>query len=196
MATNQTTNYQLNQWEPADAVQRVEFNQDNAKMDAALKALSDQVVQKANHSALNTVISAVNQKADASTVSSLSSQLSAEISQRQTADNALQAALALKGNCQIYYTSYDGNGQTSRTLIFPAPPLMMVVQSHGIVLQAIRGSNYLLSSSSSPSHKMFPVTWDGNSITWTMSNSTGDLSDGCDYVGDTYYAVALMAADQ
>ena len=195
MATNQTTNYQLNQWEPTDAVQRVEFNQDNAKMDAALKALSDQVVQKANHSALNTVISAVNQKADASTVSSLSSQLSAEISQRQTADNALQAALALKGNCQIYYTSYDGHGQTSRTLIFPAPPLMMVVQSHGIVLQAIRGSNYLLSSSSSPSHKMFPVTWDGNSITWPMSNSTGDLSEGCNYVGYTYYAVALLASD-
>ena len=67
MATNQTTNYQLNQWEPTDAVQRVEFNQDNAKVDAALKALSDQVVQKANQSALNTVISAVNQKADAST---------------------------------------------------------------------------------------------------------------------------------
>ena len=41
MASNYTTNYQLNQWEPADAVQRVEFNQDNAKVDAALKALSD-----------------------------------------------------------------------------------------------------------------------------------------------------------
>ena len=72
MATNYTTNYQLNQWEPTDAVQRVEFNQDNAKVDAALKSLSDQVVQKANQSALNTVISAVNQKADAATVSSLS----------------------------------------------------------------------------------------------------------------------------
>ena len=37
MATNQTTNYQLNQWEPTDAVQRVEFNGDNTKIDAALK---------------------------------------------------------------------------------------------------------------------------------------------------------------
>ena len=35
MATNQTTNYQLNQWEPTDAVQRVDFNADNAKLDAA-----------------------------------------------------------------------------------------------------------------------------------------------------------------
>ena len=41
MATNQTTNYQLNQWEPTDAVQRVEFNQDNAKVDAALDLLAE-----------------------------------------------------------------------------------------------------------------------------------------------------------
>ena len=43
MATNYTTNYGLCQWEPTDAVQRVEFNQDNAKVDAALKSLSDQI---------------------------------------------------------------------------------------------------------------------------------------------------------
>ena len=64
MATNYTTNYDLCQWEPTDAVQRVEFNADNAKLDAALKALSDQVVQKANQSALNTLVTAVNQKAN------------------------------------------------------------------------------------------------------------------------------------
>ena len=64
MATNYTTNYDLCQWEPTDAVQRVEFNADNAKLDAALKSLSDQVVQKANQSAVNTLVTAVNQKAD------------------------------------------------------------------------------------------------------------------------------------
>ena len=72
MASNQTSSYGLSQWEATDAVQRLEFNSDNAKVDAALKSLSDQVVQKASQSALNTVISAVNQKADAATVSSLS----------------------------------------------------------------------------------------------------------------------------
>ena len=36
MATNQTTNYQLNQWEPTDQVLRTEFNADNVKIDAAL----------------------------------------------------------------------------------------------------------------------------------------------------------------
>ena len=95
MATNQTTNYQLNQWEPTDAVQRVEFNQDNAKVDTALKSLSDQVIQKANQSALNTVISAVNQKADASTVSALSQTVA------QKADQSQVDSLAAKAGTQL-----------------------------------------------------------------------------------------------
>ena len=41
MATNYTTNYDLCQWEPTDPVQRVEFNADNAKLDAALAVLSE-----------------------------------------------------------------------------------------------------------------------------------------------------------
>lgn len=36
MASNQTSNYGLSQWEATDQVQRTEFNADNAKIDAAL----------------------------------------------------------------------------------------------------------------------------------------------------------------
>ena len=43
MSTNHTTNYNLNQWEAADKVLRTEFNADNAKIDAALKANADAV---------------------------------------------------------------------------------------------------------------------------------------------------------
>ena len=39
MASNYTEHYDLCQWEPTDAVQRVEFNQDNAKLDTALEEL-------------------------------------------------------------------------------------------------------------------------------------------------------------
>ena len=39
MASNYTEHYDLCQWEPTDAVQRVDFNQDNAKLDTALEAL-------------------------------------------------------------------------------------------------------------------------------------------------------------
>lgn len=40
MSTNQTANYQLNQWTPENPVLREEFNADNAKIDAALAQLS------------------------------------------------------------------------------------------------------------------------------------------------------------
>ena len=46
MASNQTSNYGLNQWAAADKVLREEFNQDNAKIDEAL-------AQKAEQSALD-----------------------------------------------------------------------------------------------------------------------------------------------
>ena len=86
MATNYTTNYDLCQWEPTDAVQRVEFNADNAKLDAALKALSDQIIQKANQSAVNTLVTAVNQKADASTVTALAQTVAAKADQTALED--------------------------------------------------------------------------------------------------------------
>ena len=43
VATNHTTNYQLNQWEAADQVLRTDFNQDNQKIDAALKTNADAI---------------------------------------------------------------------------------------------------------------------------------------------------------
>ena len=46
MATNHTTNYALNLWEPTDAFLREEFNENSEKIDAALNALSQTVAQK------------------------------------------------------------------------------------------------------------------------------------------------------
>ena len=39
MASGQTSNYKLNQWAAEDPVLRTDFNQDNAKLDAALEAI-------------------------------------------------------------------------------------------------------------------------------------------------------------
>ena len=41
MAAKHTANYQLNQWEPTDRILCTDFNADNAKIDAALKAAAD-----------------------------------------------------------------------------------------------------------------------------------------------------------
>ena len=43
MATNHTANYQLNQWAKADRVMMDDFNADNTKIDAALKANADAI---------------------------------------------------------------------------------------------------------------------------------------------------------
>ena len=43
MAANYTANYNLCQWEATDQVQRTDFNQDNAKIDAALGELAPKV---------------------------------------------------------------------------------------------------------------------------------------------------------
>lgn len=45
MASNHTENYGLCQWEATDQVLREDFNQDNAKVDEALEALDDLVIQ-------------------------------------------------------------------------------------------------------------------------------------------------------
>ena len=37
----QTSNYQLSQWDAEDRIQREDFNSDNAKVDAALKSKAD-----------------------------------------------------------------------------------------------------------------------------------------------------------
>ena len=43
MASNYTTNYQLNQWEAGDQVLRTEFNRDNQKIDGALAANAEAI---------------------------------------------------------------------------------------------------------------------------------------------------------
>ena len=47
MPTNQTANYQLNQWVKSDRIMMDDFNADNTKIDAALKANADAVVAEA-----------------------------------------------------------------------------------------------------------------------------------------------------
>ena len=53
MASNYTENYGLCQWEATDQVLRTEFNEDNAKMDAALNVLAEDIAQKADQTALD-----------------------------------------------------------------------------------------------------------------------------------------------
>ena len=58
MATNHTTNYNLNLWEANDKFVREEFNENTTKLDAAIKAEAD-----ARSTAVNAINSALSGKA-------------------------------------------------------------------------------------------------------------------------------------
>ena len=61
---NQTSNYQLNQWDPEDRILRTDFNEDNAKLDAALKANASAISSEAStrSSAVNALTNKLNKK--------------------------------------------------------------------------------------------------------------------------------------
>lgn len=163
MATNQTTNYQLNQWESTDAVQRVDFNADNAKIDAALAAKAE----LSNHEAL------------AQTVSGLSATIEEHT-----------AALTGCGNCQIQLMTYQGNGSKSRTLTFECIPKFLFITAHNCWLSAIGGAQIGYGYYSTSGRWIHPgLTWSGTSITLTESTAAEFLCNGS---GITYFLVVFM----
>lgn len=66
-----TESYELNQWSKTDRLMMTDFNADNRKIDAALKAAADAVSTKAEASALTAVSDAVSKKAEASALAAL-----------------------------------------------------------------------------------------------------------------------------
>ena len=102
MASNYTENFGLCQWEATDQVLRTEFNEDNAKLDAALSALETALKTQGN-----------TQAEQANTIT-------------QHTD-----AIAKLGNCQLYTTSYSGNGKygsaNKNSLKFPKQPVLMMI---------------------------------------------------------------------
>ena len=144
MATNQTTNYQLNQWEPTDAVQRVDFNADNAKLDAALNALSDQVAKKADEEDLTAL------------------------------SESVAAVSAGMGNCDMELLTYTGGGGGSPKMItFSQVPDMYLVAGDlaFIVGQGGKATAILTCKDATYSESFVnevDVTWNG--ATLTLSN--------------------------
>ena len=139
MATNQTTNYQLNQWEPTDAVQRAEFNADNAKLDAALNALSDQVAKKADEEDLTAL------------------------------SESVAAVSAGMGNCDMELLTYTGTGamgQSSPTRITfsSLPDAFLVVGDLAILLGRGGVKEAILACKDVTYSESFVST---SSLTWT-----------------------------
>ena len=166
MASNQTTNYQLNQWEPTDQVLRTDFNADNAKLDAVLTVLAEDVDEKASQAVLDTLTQTVA---------------------------GHTALLAQKGNCQIYTTTYTGTGTESRSFTFPQSPLLVIIGGPGIYIVAVRGITEVLSLESSTNS--IDAVWSGNSLTFSYAGSYGGGDRRvCNQSGSTYRVVAFLNA--
>ena len=128
MATNHTTNYELNQWLSTDQVLRTDFNADNVKLDTALNSLSGEVEQKADQSALNAVAASVQAKADQTALDTLNSTV-----QQLTA-----------GLTKIVVGSYTGNGVSPRTIFLGAKPkAVLVVEAGGRLYYYLMVSQFL-----------------------------------------------------
>ena len=169
MPSNQTSNYQLNQWERSDKIQMEDFNADNAKIDAALSG-----------------------KAEASAVEGLS-QTVAALSQTVSGHTS---ALSGKGNCRLYVTSYTGTGgygsSRPNTLSFPQrPAVVFVAGSSGHHAMFTRNMSYSHTTSSMGENWSLTVSWSGNTLQWYTTNvAAGQLNNS----DQTYTVIALMVA--
>lgn len=154
MATNHTSNYQLNQWEPTDQVLHTDFNEDNAKIDAALKSLNTTVQQH-------------------------TTQLT-----QQT------AAIAKCGNCQLYYTSYTGNGQYTRTIAFPHKPtfVLLLGSKYTQMYFVIEGASKTLLDGYGAT-----VSWNGANLTLSMPETS---NPGFNDLNCPVYVMALIQTDK
>ena len=194
---NQTANYQLNQWESTDRILMADFNSDNSKIDAALKAQSDAIAAKAAQSTVTALTQTVSTKASQSALDSLTQTVSTKA--EAAAVTALSqtvaghtTALAGKGNCRIYYTTYAGNGQTSRTLTFPGKPLLVIAQGDNMILRGVYGNVNVMCRSNGQSGEICDAVWGSNSLTWSFESPFYGLNE----TGQTYQVVALMAEDE
>jgi hypothetical protein len=119
----QTTNYQLNQWAPEDSFLRADFNEDNAKIDAALKA-----EQEARAAADAELAAQVAEKALASDLSGLivtgtytGTATGADLSITQNIDLGFQPRFLLVRNASYKGSNSIGDNWTPHELGFAVP---------------------------------------------------------------------------
>ena len=106
MATNHTTNYNLNLWEASDKFVREEFNENSTKIDAAIKAVDAKADTKADAAALT-----------------------AETTARTSAINSLTQAVNQRAQVAAGY--YTGNGAASRSIYTGFTPKAVLVMLPG-----------------------------------------------------------------
>ena len=168
MSSQKTEHYELNQWLPTDQVLRTDFNADNAKIDAALNTLAGQVAEKADAVGLDTLSGTVA---------------------------GHTAQLAQKGNCQIWTTTYQGNGQYGssgrNSVTFPTRPLFAIVYNSDGILLPIPA--YTGQTRTFPSETLIYLSWSGTTVSWYSTDNSASYQ--LNAVGSTYFVIAFYAAN-
>ena len=116
MASNQTSNYGLNQGEAEDRVIREEFNADNTKVDAALAGLAAQTAAKAEQTEVDGIKTQLAAKAAQSALDSLSSTVTTGLAKKYGTDNP-----AIKTG------TYTGTGASSRSFTLGFRPTLVML---------------------------------------------------------------------
>ena len=137
---------------------------------------------------LRTEFNADNAKIDAALQANAEA-IAAEAAERE-------AAVTGKGNCTLVYGTYVGTGTYNsagpNTLTFPGKPLAIFVarQYHFF---SVRGATQALAYTNSNQQGTVGLSWGETSVSWANSDNAGKQLNSA---GDTYYYIALLAADQ
>ena len=156
MATNQTANYDLNQWLSTDQVLRTDFNADNAKLDAVLAGLAETAAGKAEQTSLDALVAS---KAEQTAVDALSAQVAA-LPRIAAGTYVGTGASDSSGPCRLDFTDSLGR-----------PPQLVVVRPQAgmgdglVLLQGMTESMDALSGNYG-SGSNNTVSWSGASVSW------------------------------
>lgn len=109
------------------------------------------------------------------------------------------AQIAKLGNCQVWTTTYTGNGTVGRDhptrLAFPKKPLLaMIGVSNGKVAWLQPRDGWF----DAPDALNY-VNWSGSTASWYFSPSSSSSDESYKQLNsksDTYYVVAFLAADK
>lgn len=106
---------------------------------------------------------------------------------------ALAATVPLRGNCQIYYTTYVGRGignaNAARVVTCPYRPLAVFISSTSANCFALYGTERVLANKSYNFATCF--LWRDNSAIWYGDGP----ATGLDNLNETYRVVALMSTE-
>ena len=178
MASKYTTNYNLCQWEPSDKVLRTEFNADNAKIDAAIAAVDSRISSVSGDKASVSELNGVRSSVDSLT--------------QTVADHT--AELAKKGNCQLAFYSYTGNGRygesNANSITFPFSPAVVFIGRGGswVVLMEVPSTSWVLGGASG--RNLVYSSWNGKTVRWYSDTAESQMNAS----STSYTAIAIAKA--